>query len=298
MRQTISRRGCGFGLKSIASFACTFLLVAGLSLPANAATISLSVQALSASDSNLVTSNPSLVTNPASTGTSLDATAGPVSPASGVGGTSYANSFADIATGELKAKAETVVSNAAQEAANLAVATAQIIEQFQVTGNGTVFAFLALDGSYDVSNFNSGTPGFAIQANLSFGSVSGFIGGITNDFLQINGTTGPYSGTINHELASQANVGDGTVFTLTAFLLAQIHAGTHGTIDLSNTATLFLVASNGVTLTPADSRFLENPAYSPSEVPLPAALPLFLGGAALLGFLGRRRKKPMATRAA
>jgi len=47
-------------------------------------------------------------------------------------------------------------------------------------------------------------------------------------------------------------------------------------------------------LTMADYQFTINVLRAPSEVPLPAALPLFLAGLGATGFLGRRKKRALA----
>jgi hypothetical protein len=296
MHTTITGRASGFRHHQI-SIICAIALLSLGSIPVRAASVSIiEVTAQALPCGGCIYFDNVLDTKGAGAGTSRDAVAGPVSPAAG--GTSYGYGFADISTGELKVTAQATAANATEEAANSATGTAQIMESFTVTGSGHVQFFLALDGSYDLSRFTVGAyPGFNIQANLN---VNGAISAPSDSFQYSTGqlvTPDPVSGTINEQLSILATVQPGTI-TLTAFLLAQISAGTHGLIDLSNTATLYVMALDGVQLTPFDDRFLSNPAYDANAVPLPAALPLFAGGLTAFGFLGWRRKKRTAKAAA
>ena len=145
---------------------CAFSLLIGTTLPVRAVTIHITTQALSASSPNLqapgLTYNTTTGTTtpgpyPGGTttvgATSAEATAGPATPSSGVGGTSYGYAFGDIATGILRADAEIVAADATQEAQQIASGFTEIGETFDVSGTspGTVQAYMAVDGSYDIS---------------------------------------------------------------------------------------------------------------------------------------------------
>ena len=136
-------------------------------------------------------------------------------------------------------------------------------------------------------------PGFQLLARISFADaiVSG------QDQIYLQNSTGPVADTINTVLMVDATVQPGSTLSLTATLLAQITSG-HGFIDLSHTGELFLVASDGLTLTPSDERYLSDPAFNPNITPLPASLPLFATGLGALGLLGWRRKRKNAAVAA
>jgi hypothetical protein len=89
--------------------------------------------------------------------------------------------------------------------------------------------------------------------------------------------------TASHTLAS-VRVGDS--FTLGFGILSFVSLGE---IDMMNTGRISFDLPDGVFLTSAlGGRF---GADVPSEVPLPAALPLFAGGLGLMALMGWRRKQ-------
>lgn len=91
--------------------------------------------------------------------------------------------------------------------------------------------------------------------------------------------------------ATQVNAGVSNL-SFDAQLLTQISAGI-GSIDFGNTATLFLEASPGVTLSYANPLFLSNPAFVQpgTPVPEPTTLALLGVGLAALGLARRERGK-------
>jgi hypothetical protein len=94
----------------------------------------------------------------------------------------------------------------------------------------------------------------------------------------------PFDITASHTLA---NVLVGGSFTLGLGVLSFVSLGE---IDMLNTAGISFILPDGVFLTSAlGGRFGD--AAIPSEVPLPAALPLFAGGLGLVALLARRRKE-------
>jgi len=299
--------------RNIIRVMCGNLIVCGLvflivgPFSANAATITVDGQALAANSANLA--RPYLVYDTATgntdthlslgagtttaSGTHAEAVTGSVTPASGIGGSSYSRAYADIDTGELKAIAQTVASNADQQDQNSAYGEVSVSQNFDVSGTGTVQAFLALDGSIDLARYDYPNLLFNFEAHLRLlGARSG-----TDDYLQISSGTSPFTQNINQVLIGTWGVQDGDTVTLIASLLAQISSGTYGTMDFNNTAELFL-QTDGVTLTPDDSRFLENPVYNPNVTPLPGTLPLFASGLGAMGLLGWRRKRRVAAKAA
>ncbi|QIE57451.1 hypothetical protein G5B40_19575 [Pikeienuella piscinae] len=65
-------------------------------------------------------------------------------------------------------------------------------------------------------------------------------------------------------------------------------------MDFMNTGTFAIDADPGVTYTSSSGVFLDSTGVTPSAVPVPAALPLLLGGLGLLGFVSRRRRAAAA----
>ncbi len=101
------------------------------------------------------------------------------------------------------------------------------------------------------------------------------------------------SGFIDELLTAVFAVFDGVGFSLEFSLIALLLNG-EGFLDVSNTATFFLVTSEGVTLTPDDTNYLSNPAFNEAAIPLPAAFPLFATALAGMGLMGWRRKRKAA----
>ena len=171
-------------------------------------------------------------------------------------------------------------------------------EDFTVTGSGTVTAYLGVSGSYDVDGSGEIAESFQIQANIFQGTFFGAgsshspIAGTDNLFINQNNSSS--ADVVNHLITAELLISEGTSsLTLTTYLLAQISSGA-GFINLSNTANFFIQTSEGLTLTPMDSRFLSNPAFDQTVVPLPAALPLLLSALGFFGFMGWRKKTAAA----
>lgn len=166
-----------------------------------------------------------------------------------------------------------------------ASASASAGESFFLTGEEgeTVTVLMTVNGTLQ------GSAGFFTADIVSFGSgldeVDSTYEKLFNTSLPVGGTTS-FSETIgvkyeiNSPGTSQLNVTwriGGSANAANDFKVASLDAG--------NTAYFNIIASDGVEITPFTDGFLSDPA---TPVPLPASLPMLLGG--ILALFGLRRQ--------
>ena len=194
-------------------------------------------------------------------------------PPAMTGGFGFAIASANIVSGKLRAHALGHGPILDQTTDVSATAYAEITASATVEGNGTVQALLPFDGTWVARETNSTgdlIPGgaFQILIQLAFG--------FQVDQFAINGSTGPHIGSIDEVLSVNVPVFDGQELGLNVFMLAQTFAD--GLIDFSETATLDIVPSNGVSLTYDDPRFLSNTPPPTPAIPEPSTMLLFSTG--------------------
>lgn len=267
--------------------------VHGLTTDAHAALINLQTQDIAGSTGVICT----VIDSP---GPNATCTSGPTPTPSGFleGGTGFAQSFADITTGLLRAKATGDAPNENAESALIPTATAKISETFTVvyanpadSGTGTLRALLDLQGAWDVFRLDGLQPGFQAQGTVSLRAGIGGPFLATPDNFTVNGTSGTPSGTADEVLSTgPIFVADGQVVEVEGELLAQISAG-QGFVDFNTSAALFLETSPGISLVFDDPAFLSNPAFplSRAAVPEPNTLALMALGLLGAGYARRRR---------
>lgn len=242
-------------------------------------------------------------TNVGPTADSISASGSNTTVVNGQTQISEANASAslDSITGVSKVYASTNY-NDGYYAASHASAIASVSETFLAVGTGTITAFMAVSGAYDLAtqsrifpadgSVSTGDLSFQISAflSVSMGSSAGtdILYDPMNDCIPVACPT--KSGSISDTLIANLLVPNGTSVTIFSQLVAQIING-EGFIDLSHTAYLLITTSPGLTLIPNDARFLSNPAFGASPVPLPASLPLLAAGVASLGFTGWRKRR-------
>lgn len=149
------------------------------------------------------------------------------------------------------------------------------------TGTNTIGAFLASGGSV--------TGGLALPAvQNALLSTSSFA---TTSVFVITGTTASIlAGVVTHD--DGASLYDGPGYSHTVFDAAgPVVATPTAYSGLFGDWQLIYVEANGL---PAVLNFDVTRSQAPSTTPLPAALPLFAGGAGLIGFFSRRRKRRSA----
>ncbi len=108
--------------------------------------------------------------------------------------------------------------------------------------------------------------------------------------LGVTNSAGDYSFSLGYET-------DNTPATYTAFATGNNSLGALGTtwllVSITGVAPLNANGALAITLG-GDGEFWDNVSVTTDATPLPAALPLFASGGALLGFMGWRRKRKAA----
>ncbi|MDR4488868.1 MAG: PEP-CTERM sorting domain-containing protein [Nitrospirales bacterium] len=201
------------------------------------------------------------------------------------GGVGFGTASANIVTGELNAKVTAAGANDFQLVNVAPVGQAEISENFQVSGNGTVEALMQVSGSWNVSSFQSATQ-FQIQSRLSLMNIANPATQRT-DGIALNQGNASFSGSLNQQLSLLFPVVDGQTYQIGGFLLTQILGGTKGFIDFGNTAEFMLNPSSGVSLTFSDPDFLTDPSFGKST-PVPEPSTILLFGTGLVGVAGWR----------
>lgn len=196
-------------------------------------------------------------------------------------GTSTGSSQVSVnsSTGEIKTRAATSFGAFPAEAG--ASAQGGISEQIGVSGSGTVTATIAYDGFWDLIpyyDFDPESYQYNIQGSLTLSSSRGLL---SSDTVFVGRDQGP-NGSVDGILEATIDVSDGDTLGIFTFWLSQIVTG-YGVVDFSNTATLFLLASDGVSLSFSDPDFLSETPDAPAPIPLPAGLVLLLSALAALG---------------
>src|SRR5690349_5105737 len=147
------------------------------------------------------------------------------------------------------------------------------------SGSGTDTTFGAFDISESANVDLSGLP----TVNISGGNVQftflPSLGGFTADFTGTGSASGP-TATVSLN------------FNIVSGLLAG-ETGTMSGTGTFNSDTNFLMVNYTGTINGDGTTlgFVGGPTVDVSSTPLPAALPMFLGGAGLIGLLARRRKQ-------
>jgi hypothetical protein len=218
----------------------------------------------------------------------------------GVAGAGTATAFgsASADTGVLRASATTHSDN--DLGANFTVAGSQVslTEIFDVSGSGNLTLMMAVDGSVDYdSAFSSPQFGidYQVQAIASIVYGGNFVNNnlyqnyLTNCSVIVGGACKSYHATISKLLIASAFIENLSEVSILASVLVGLAYG-NGSADLSHTATLFYTTDGTLTLSPRDSRFLSNPAFTPSPVPIPGALPMMASALGMLGYTKRKWK--------
>ena len=172
-------------------------------------------------------------------------------------------------------------------------ALTSVTESFRVTGTGVLRAVMQVDAFWDAPNY-----GFVSDVRLYGGSLF--------DTDNLSYATGGGGDTqdgrfVNRLLTAEVALVDAVDLDLTAswFMNGGISAiggfdgpRSRGYLNASNTATFFLEAGEGLTISGTSSGFLSQPAYLDpvTAVPLPAGLSLLLTSLATLAGLGARRR--------
>jgi hypothetical protein len=154
---------------------------------------------------------------------------------------------------------------------------------FSQNSTNTIGAFLASGGGTLTGGLTSSTVQNAVLSTAPFATTSVFV---------ITGTTASIlAGTVTHD--DGASLYDGPGYSNTVFDAAgPVVATPTAYSGLFGNWELIYVEANGL---PAVLNFDVTRSEAPSTTPLPAALPLFAGGAGLIGLFSRRRRRRSVT---
>ena len=172
-------------------------------------------------------------------------------------------------------------------------AASEIVEGFTVTSAGTFTFSVLFEGVWDI--FDDPSP-FAVENFSAFTTLIVNSGSPTGPVLGVTGygLTGQHQGAIAQPASMSLALTPG-YYVLEAALLASIGAGTTGRLDFLHTAAIFVETLDGAFQFDtagflSTSRFNSGGPGGPSEVPLPASLPLMLLGVGALSAAVKRRK--------
>ena len=165
-----------------------------------------------------------------------------------------------------------------------ATADALIGELFELNGTGTLTAYLSLDADWDIAGNSWNIFSYVcVYCNTGLADIDSFQGvQNSNSFEDLL--------LVASSLFSNVS---SIMVNIEWYILASLTGSSLGFIDLLNTATIFVETTETLVAEASDSLFLSNAAFG-SEIPLPAALPLFLSALGAMGFLGWLRKKSAA----
>jgi hypothetical protein len=198
--------------------------------------------------------------------------------------TSSASAQVDGRGGIIQIFSRVALQDGANVSQRQAAASASVGDGFFVTGEGTVTVLMTVNGTIQG---NAGTFTADIVSNaLGLTKVESAYEEIFSTNLPEAGATS-FSETIgvvyeinNPGTTSRLNATwriNGNALAANDFRVA--------TMDAGNTAYFNIIASDGVVISPFTDGFLSDPV---TPVPLPASLPMFLGG--ILALFGLRRK--------
>lgn len=199
----------------------------------------------------------------------------------------------DTSTGTIKTRVETSFNYGAYPAEASGAAQGRIAERISISGSGAIRALVGYDGFWSVLpyyDFDPESYGYQSQGAIRLASSRGFVS--TDTFgISREGSTGSTSGT----LEATIDVFDGDTVDLSVRWLSQITQGL-GVMDFSNTATLSIFATEGVSLRYSDIGFL-SASSTLTPIPLPGGAFLLLTVFGLLLPFSFRKRKELENRA-
>lgn len=215
---------------------------------------------------------------------------------------SDASFYANAATGEIKFGANARSAKSEFDSSsyqNRAVATSELTltETFTAIGSGEVTFTAAIDGTlFDLDGPGNGNS----RIDAALGGFARFGRYAEDSFFRTTGLLGAGSNAVDELLSVTVFVPENQPVTLTLDLFAQADAQTNlghresaGKANFFNTAKLSFETTDGLQLFASDPTFLSGgePDVGPAVVPLPASLPLLLGGVGCMTMMRRKRRK-------
>lgn len=207
---------------------------------------------------------------------------------------SIAQASVDTATGTIKTRVETSFNYGAYPAEASGAAQGRVSERISISGSGAISALVGYDGFWSVLpyyDFDPESYGYQSQGAIRLASSRGVV---STDSFGINreGSTGTASGL----LEASIDVFDGDTVDLSFRWLSQISQGL-GVMDFSNTATLSIFATEGVSLRYSDAGFLS--ASAPlTPIPLPGGAFFLLTAFGVILSFGSRKRAASGDRSA